>query len=341
MHEIQSLFAKEVARQAEDRARFVSMIERAGKVLTQDVDLASKVVAPLTVDPLGPVKALQQMWARQELDIGRLLATQASVEKAFGLQLSVDQILAQVDAAGSIWRDQQQSVLAIRSDFDAVARACANLAHSVALPSPNPRLLITAPAEETFVHARVLEVVSVHPAPVKTPEDHRAGAPDDAASLLEGIDRENDEFLERDLANHPAGVLEMWQGAKRVLADAENPDRVRQFGGSIRELLTYLLHLGAPDTELRTWATNPQDYDKGKPTRRARLRFMARHYQREFEEFVEADIKAVLGLFEKLQQLVHERQTGFTPDEVRLIEMRAVRTIRFVLELMRPKGTES
>jgi hypothetical protein len=66
---------------------------------------------------------------------------------------------------------------------------------------------------------------------------------------------------------------QVWQGA--VLASiSDNPDRVRHVAASLREIMTQVLHIGAPDNAVVRWSSSPEDFHDKKPTRRARLRFI-------------------------------------------------------------------
>jgi len=66
---------------------------------------------------------------------------------------------------------------------------------------------------------------------------------------------------------------QVWRGA--VLASiSDNPDRVRHVATSLREIMTHVLHISAPDDAVVRWSSSPEDFRGKKPTRRARLRFI-------------------------------------------------------------------
>src|SRR5205807_8564371 len=93
---------------------------------------------------------------------------------------------------------------------------------------------------------------------------------------------------------------------------SQNPDKVRHAFTSIRELLTQIIHKLAPDDEIRNWSSEPSFYDKGKPTRKARLSFISRSIIKypKWKEFFETDIENLVKLFNMLQDLTHNISPG-------------------------------
>ena len=71
--------------------------------------------------------------------------------------------------------------------------------------------------------------------------------------------------LETLLADLDVNLVRLWQGAIQSL-NSNNEDRSRHFLISLRELFTHVLHKLAPDSEVRSWTTSPEYFDKGNPT---------------------------------------------------------------------------
>jgi len=104
-------------------------------------------------------------------------------------------------------------------------------------------------------------------------------------------------------------LVVLLEGARAAVA-AGHPDHVRHFAVSLRELFTHVLHLLAPDDEVRQWTKEPQHYSNGRPTRRARLLYSTREFAPSFGDFATADVDAVLKFIDAFQKGTH----GVSPD---------------------------
>ena len=144
----------------------------------------------------------------------------------------------------------------------------------------------------------------------------------------------NDELLAQ-LEKMDAGLKSMFQGAIYAL-NSSNPDRVRHFSTSLRELFTHVLHKLSPDNEIRRWSKSKEDFDNGKPTRRARLLYICREINQDsFEMFLNADVKALLEFLNLFQGGTHSIQPGYTDKQMRAMLMRMESTLRFLIEVSR------
>jgi hypothetical protein len=146
--------------------------------------------------------------------------------------------------------------------------------------------------------------------------------------------KETGDRLEDLLRELNAELLTPLQGARESL-NSENPDRIRHFATSLRELFTHVLHTVAPDDKVKEWSKTPEHYDKeGKPTRRARLLYVCRVLNHEpFSKFVDKDIDAVLEFFELFQQGTHKVTSRFTDLQLAIMLVRMESTLRFILEI--------
>lgn len=99
-------------------------------------------------------------------------------------------------------------------------------------------------------------------------------------------------------------LVVMYRGGSEAI-ERGGTDWQRHALVSFRELVTHVLHLLSPDKELLR-VVSPDDMHNGKPTRRARLRFIFRDQAGpEIAKFFEADLKAALELFDLLNNGTH------------------------------------
>lgn len=126
-------------------------------------------------------------------------------------------------------------------------------------------------------------------------------------------------------------------GARKSLR-SNNPDRIRHFAISLRELFTRVLHSLAPDEKVGEWSQDPNHYHKGRPTRRARLLFACREINQDpFSNFIEKDIDAVIAFLKLFQKGTHEAKSNFTDAQLTALQNRAESTLRFLLEIWKTK----
>jgi Predicted pPIWI-associating nuclease len=120
------------------------------------------------------------------------------------------------------------------------------------------------------------------------------------------------------LSNLDPDLLSLLGGARGALTSS-NPDRVRHFSSSLRELFTQVLHRLAPDKAVQSWTLNPDHYDdKGRPTRRARLLYICRDINHgEFSAFLEAEILAILKFLNLFQGGTHKVRSDLSEPQLR------------------------
>jgi hypothetical protein len=105
-------------------------------------------------------------------------------------------------------------------------------------------------------------------------------------------------------------------------------------------LITQVIHTLAPDKSIRDWSTSPEHFDdKGRPTRKARLLYIARDVNRDrFSRFIDVDVAAALELIDLLQKGVHTPEAGFSEEQVGLLVLRADHLLLFLLQMARSRG---
>ncbi len=202
--------------------------------------------------------------------------------------------------------------------------------------SDNPESLISLPpsisrysAVEFFNGVRVAEAVTV--------ESDELGLEfeEEIYQLEKDIQQEAESSLEELIGNLNVELMVLLHGARQSL-ESINPDKVRHFAASLRELFTHVLHLLSPDEKIKQWSNSPEHYDKGKPTRRARLLYICRALNNDsFSDFLEKDIAAVLEFLKLFQRGTHEIISSYTDLQLRMMLVRMESTLRFLLVIWR------
>jgi Predicted pPIWI-associating nuclease len=147
------------------------------------------------------------------------------------------------------------------------------------------------------------------------------------------IEAETDEALTASLSDRFPDLLDLLEGARAAFA-AKQPDYVRHFTTSLRELFTHVLHRLAPDVEVREFGTNPEDFANGKPTRGARLRYICKNVNTgRFTDFVKKDVAAMLAFADLFQAGTHEVKSVYTVSQLRALLVRMEGVVRFLLEI--------
>ena len=135
------------------------------------------------------------------------------------------------------------------------------------------------------------------------------------------------------LADFNENLCRLLQGA-RDSAVSSNPDRARHVTTSVRELFTQVVHLLAPDTNVREWSSDPQHFHNNRPTRRARLLYICRHINfGPFSDFVEADVRAILTFLDSLNAGTHVVESRLTEAQLRSIISRIESLLVFLLQI--------
>lgn len=129
------------------------------------------------------------------------------------------------------------------------------------------------------------------------------------------------------------GLSNMWKGAIEAL-NSNNPDRIRHFVTSIRELYTHVFHILAPDDQIASWSTDAKYYADGKPTRKARLYYICRNISSDpLSKFVDKDIEATISFIDLFQKGTHTIDPKFSENHLTTIKSKAETTLRFILEI--------
>jgi hypothetical protein len=184
-----------------------------------------------------------------------------------------------------------------------------------------PRVLVKYPPLEMYVGAKAAATVSEEI--VFEPEDS-----------TESEVKEISNGIEKALGAVSPILPPMYRGALEALRSG-SVDRARHFAVSLRELLTQVLGILAPEPSVKGWSSNPENFDDhNRPTRRARLRFLCKGVsQGEFGNFLEADHSAVLTFIELLNKATHKPRATFTDAQLQAMLARADGFLSFVLRI--------
>jgi hypothetical protein len=129
-----------------------------------------------------------------------------------------------------------------------------------------------------------------------------------------------------------------WRGALFAL-DSRNPDAARHFCASSREIFTQFLEICAPDVEVLSAFPKCELTERGRPTRRSKIRLLlARRGAavEEFEAFVEHDVENIMDLFRVFNDGTHGSAGRFSLGQLRSVKRRVEDGILFLANLMTP-----
>lgn len=180
-------------------------------------------------------------------------------------------------------------------------------------------------AQEFFLGARLVKSISV--------EAHEDELEEESEEVERQVAIVLEDELQAMLARLDPGLVNMIKGAREAL-HSTNADRVRHVITSYRELNTHVLHLLSPDRAVQAWSTSPDDFANGRPTRKARLRFICRNIKHgAFDDFVDKDIETMVQVFDFLNKGTHEITSNFTESQILALKVKAESTVQFMLAI--------
>lgn len=142
---------------------------------------------------------------------------------------------------------------------------------------------------------------------------------------------EEDDEVSHLLKDADPGFVRMYEGAIEVLYSG-NPEKVRHFSVSLRELFTHIMHSAAPNDEIKAWSCEESLFHNGKPTRKARLKYITRNLDSpKFEKYLDATIKATNEFLDLFQRGIHAVDSGYTESQLDVMKIQADATIRLLL----------
>jgi len=281
-----------------------------------------------------------EIWKRQQLAIPKIanvLQQNDALWQSHFLEISKFAALSQALLARIPW-DQVGSAIELSSKMQsAIIKSFGNFSAAYfklfdKLESEPTSILAFSPVISRLPAVEFYNGVSVINA-ISASHETDVGFEKENALIIDETRKETDDRLVDLLNKLNPELVVLLQGARLSLTST-NPDRVRHFATSLRELFTHLLHTLAPDHEINLWSTSPKHFDAGKPTRRARLLYICRALnQNVFSEFVEKDIVSLLAFLQLFQQGTHQVTTQFSDLQLKMMLLKMESAIRFLLEI--------
>lgn len=154
--------------------------------------------------------------------------------------------------------------------------------------------------------------------------DSEEGSSEQDVTLLDELRKISDDLDSR------------WQGAVYAL-NPRNPDAARHFCTSAREIISQILELRAPDADVISSMPSCDRTDQGKPTRRAKLKFLLTRkgmLEDVFGEFVEQDMENIVQLFRVFNDGTHGSAGTFSFQQLNSIKKRVEDGIMFLTEIV-------
>jgi len=288
--------------------------------------ISALVTSQLTQFEVG--KAATSINNLLSTDVLSQFSVQSSIAKMTELSVFAEESLVSFpwDNLGSKINITDPTKDLISSNFLEISQYYSSLLKSfeenpISFAEISPVLTKSAPIEY-FTGANLLEAISVDEEQIAEEE-----------IIKNEILVENESSLTSYLPRLDTGLTKMWDGANAALSSS-NPDKVRHFSASIRELFTHVIHILAPDEQIKKWSNDSSLYDKGKPTRKARLLFICRNISNDpLTKFVEKDVSATVEFLGLFQEGTHAITASFSEHQLIALKARAESTLKFLLEI--------
>lgn len=288
--------------------------------------LSASIISQLAQSEVG--KAVTSINNLLNTDVLSQFSVQSSIAKMTELSVFAEKSLVSFpwDNLGSKINITEPTKDLISSNFLEISQHYSSLLKSfeekpISFAEISPTLTKSA-SVEYFTGANLLEAISVDEEQIVEEE-----------IIKNEILLENESSLALYLSRLDTGLIKMWHGANAALSSG-NPDKVRHFCASIRELFTHVIHILAPDEQIKKWSNGSSLYDKGKPTRKARLLFIYRNISKHrFTKFVEKDVCATVEFLRLFQEGTHAITASFSEHQLIALKVRAESTLRFLLEI--------
>lgn len=198
-----------------------------------------------------------------------------------------------------------------------------------------PRFALPSATREMFVTGYVLDSFHISDETEAEPafSDHQS-----VVETVSEIENETSPCIEL-LSEVDPKLAQLYAGARSALRGS-NPDKVRHFLISLRELWSHLLRKIAPDRNVRDWV--PKDEEKllreGKPTRRARVLYVCRDLNDgALTRFVDSDAQAFEEFFLVLHR-IHELNPDFSDQQLRALQVRSDSYLTYILQIRNESG---
>jgi len=305
-----------IGKLAKDITPWFSEVMASGRKISDGIQPAVKASELF----LGSVDKLIEPYKLAQFSI------QSNLAKISELSIFAENSLAKLKGAGlgAAINLDEVSKLKISDSFLEVSAGYKNLFSSFegnlkTFANFNPHITRLT-SEEYFNSANLLESISVE-------EDEEVTE----KILKNDISIDNERGLSFYLPQINSGLVNLWNGSKEALR-SDNPDRIRHFGVSLRELFTQVLHSLAPNYKIKLWTSREEYFHNGTPTREARLNYICRNINNgKLEKFVEKDIVALLEFLDLFQDCTHKIKSRIAENQLIAMQCRAESAIKYLI----------
>jgi hypothetical protein len=262
-----------------------------------------------------------------ELIATSFLGIQSQVARMSEISLLAERSLANIDFAkigglANIAQQIQDSLRATHFSFsDSYSKLFKSLEDSrLSILSVAP-VVTSLPPIEFYFGNRFIEAITSSEC-----EDS-----EEDQSISSDLQKETRDDIESLLSRLDESLIRLWHGATQAVAP-DNPDAIRHYSISLRELLTHIIHRLAPDDQVRAWSSAAELYHNGRPTRRARLLFLCRGINHgPFSQFLQKDIDSTLACVDLFQEGTHAIEPQLSTTQLDLLRIRTESSIRFLI----------
>ena len=216
------------------------------------------------------------------------------------------------------------------NDMNAIYGKLAESIHRYPEITHLPRFVLPGATREVFVTGYATNVLGV--------SDEADAEQDDSLEIQSVVDEVEEEtsICASLLKGVDPALARPYEGARNVLYGT-NPDRVRHFLSSQRELWNHLLRIIAPDEQVQEWI--PKDdkdlLHEGKPTRKARILYLCRDLNHDsLTEFVIRDTHALVTLV-NLFNRIHQLEPNLSDQQLRALQLRSDSWITYILQIFK------
>ena len=280
--------------------------------------------------------SINSLWKTEIESIKRLSSGAEASKLALCLHyegIAQASLLAQECLLNSHWNDLKKSVFHKTGELSVVLESFKSLTenynafvHSFSTKEFDiidfPPFVSGLPPIEVLTSSNLIDTIS------RTETDEYV---EEADNLEDEIREDIESSLEELLVHVNPEIKRLWLGAKEALSST-NPDKKRHVVVSLREMLTHILHVIAPDKEVRKWTSEPSHYHEGRLTREARLLFVCRDINHgPFKQFVNKDVESHIKFVRLFQRGTHEININFTDQQIRTLIVRSEALARFLL----------
>lgn len=193
-----------------------------------------------------------------------------------------------------------------------------------------PRFALPGATREMFVTGYVLDSFHISDETKAEPafSDHQS-----VVDTVSEIEDETSICIEL-LSEVDPKLAQLYAGGRNALG-GENPDRVRHFLSSFRELWNNLLWTIAPDQKVMDWVpdNDKQLVHKGKPTRKARVLYICRELNHgALTEFVCSDTRTFVEYIDVFNR-VHQLDPDLSEEQLQALQLRTDSYITYILQI--------